>query len=94
VATLGVQGPARPLTADAVDHGSGGHEACVDEVVARKAKQLPAALSQPVLTPTNPLCPSNRFVLCTVPETGSHTLGVATMRANTGSRIARTTIRT
>jgi len=37
--------------------------------MARKAKQPPAALSDPVLTPTNPSWPSNRLVLCTVPAT-------------------------
>jgi hypothetical protein len=61
--------------------------------MARKAKQLPAALSEPVLTPTNPFCPSKVLVLCTVPATGSVALGVATMVANTGRRIARTTMR-
>ena len=62
--------------------------------MARKAKQPPAAAVEPVLTPTNPLCPSNRLVLCTVPATGSHTLGVGTMLANTGRRMARSRRRT
>ena len=62
--------------------------------MARKAKQPPAASSEPVLTPTNPANPSNLLVLCTAPATGSVTLGVATMLANTGKRIARLTIRT
>jgi hypothetical protein len=61
--------------------------------MARKAKQPPAAASEPVLTPTNPSRPSNVLVLCTVPATGSVVLGVATMLANTGSRIARSTMR-
>jgi hypothetical protein len=61
--------------------------------IARKAKQPPAASSEPVFTPTNPSCPSNVFVLCTVPATGSVALGVATMLANAGRRIARSTIR-
>src|ERR671935_45931 len=43
---------------------------------ARKAKQPPAAAVEPVLTPTNPLYPSNVLVLCTVPATGSAALGV------------------
>src|SRR5919201_2900185 len=43
--------------------------------MARKAKQPPAASSEPVLTPTNPLCPSNVLVLCTAPATGSVALG-------------------
>src|SRR5262249_57486512 len=59
--------------------------------MARKAKQPPAAAVDPVLTPTNPLCPSNVLVFCTVPATGSVALGVATMLANTGRRIARAT---
>ena len=62
--------------------------------MARKAKQPPAASSEPVLTPTNPSCPSNVLVLCTVPATGSVALGVATMLANTGRRMARSTRRT
>jgi hypothetical protein len=62
--------------------------------MARKAKQPPAASSEPVLTPTNPSCPSNVSVLCTMPATGSAALGVATMLANTGTRIARSTMRT
>ncbi len=62
--------------------------------MARKAKQPPAAAVEPVLTPTNPLCPSNVLVLCTVPATGSVALGVATMLANTGRRMARSTRRT
>jgi len=62
--------------------------------MARKAKQPPAASSEPVFTPTNPSYPSNVLVLCTVPATGSVTLGVATMLAKTGRRIARSTIRT
>ena len=62
--------------------------------MARKAKQPPAASSEPVLTPTNPSCPSNVLVLCTVPATGSVALGVATMLANTGRRMARSTTRT
>ncbi|MGB8004164.1 MAG: hypothetical protein WCF27_07860 [Gaiellaceae bacterium] len=62
--------------------------------MARKAKQPPAASSEPVLTPTNPSCPSKVLVLCTVPMTGSVALGVATMLANTGRRIARSTMRT
>jgi hypothetical protein len=61
--------------------------------MARKAKQPPAAAVEPVLTPTNPLCPSNALVLCTVPATGSVALDVATMLANTGKRIARPTTR-
>jgi hypothetical protein len=61
---------------------------------ARNAKQPPAAASEPVLTPTNPFCPRNVLVLCTAPATGSVALGVATMLANTGRRIARTTMRT
>ncbi len=52
--------------------------------MARKAKQPPAASSEPVLTPTNPLCPSNVLVLCTVPATGSVALGVAMMLAAHG----------
>src|SRR5437588_12939986 len=55
--------------------------------MARKAKQPPAASSEPVFTPTNPSCPSNVLVLCTVPATGSVALGVATLLANTGRRI-------
>jgi hypothetical protein len=62
--------------------------------MARKAKPPPAASVEPVLTPTNPWCPSNALVLCTVPATGSIALGVATMLANTGRRIARMTTRT
>jgi hypothetical protein len=62
--------------------------------MARKAKQPPAASAEPVLTPTNPLCPSNRLVLCTVPATGSVALGMAKMRANTGRRMARSPRRT
>jgi len=62
--------------------------------IARKAKQPPAAPVEPVLTPTNPLRPSRVFVLSTVPATGSVALGVATMLANTGTRIARSTMRT
>jgi len=61
--------------------------------MARKAKQPPAASSEPVLTPTNPLCPSSVLVLCTVPATGSVALGVATMLAKTGKRMARSTRR-
>jgi hypothetical protein len=61
--------------------------------MARKAKQPPAAAVEPVLTPTNPSCPSNVLVLCTVPATGSAALGVATMLANTGRRMARSTRR-
>jgi hypothetical protein len=60
----------------------------------RKAKQPPAASSEPVLTPTNPSCPSNALVLCTVPATGSVALGVATMLANTDRLMARSTMRT
>jgi len=62
--------------------------------MARKAKQPPAAAVEPVFTPTNPLCPSKAFVLCTVPATGSVALGAATMVANTGRRMARSTRRT
>src|SRR5919199_3592792 len=62
--------------------------------MARNAKQPPAAAVEPVLTPTNPLCPSSVLVLCTVPATGSVALGVATMLANTGRRMARSTMRT
>ena len=62
--------------------------------MARKAKQPPAAAVEPVLTPTNPSCPSNVLVLWTVPATGSVALGVATMLANTGRRMARSTMRT
>ena len=62
--------------------------------MARKAKQPPAAAVEPVLTPTNPLCPSSVLVLRTVPATGSVALGVATMLANTGRRMARSTMRT
>ena len=62
--------------------------------MARKAKHPPAALSDPVLTPTNPSEPSNVLVLCTVPATGNVALGVATMLANTGRPMARSTIRT
>jgi hypothetical protein len=62
--------------------------------IARKAKHPPAAASEPVFTPTKPPCPSNPFVLCTTPATGSVALGVATMLANTGKRIARSTMRT
>jgi hypothetical protein len=62
--------------------------------MARKAKQPPAAAVEPVLTPTNPSCPSNRLVLCTVPATGNVALDVATMLANTGRRMARSTMRT
>src|SRR6266571_1059831 len=47
--------------------------------IARKAKQPPAASSEPVLTPTNPWCPSNVLVVWTVPATGSVTLGVASV---------------
>jgi hypothetical protein len=61
---------------------------------ARKAKQPPAASSEPVLTPTNPSRPSNVLVLCTVPATGKVAVEVATMRANTATRIARSTMRT
>lgn len=61
--------------------------------MARNAKQPPAASSDPVLTPTNPLRPSSVSVLCTVPATGGVTLGVATMAANTGRRMARLTMR-
>jgi hypothetical protein len=61
---------------------------------ARKAKQPPAAPVEPVLTPTNPSYPSNVFVFWTVPATGSVALGVATMPANTGMRMARSTMRT
>ena len=39
------------------------------ERMAGKAKQPPAAAVEPVLTPTNPLCPSSVLVLCTVPAT-------------------------
>jgi hypothetical protein len=46
------------------------------------------------LTPTNPLCPSKTLVLCTVPATGSVALVVATMLANAGKRMARSTRRT
>jgi hypothetical protein len=60
----------------------------------RKAKHPPAAESEPVLTPTNPLRPSKVLVFCTMPATGSHALGVATTLANTGRRMARSTIRT
>jgi hypothetical protein len=60
---------------------------------ARKAKQPPAASVEPVFTPTNPLRPSNVLVLCTVPATGSVALPVATMLANTGRRIASSTMR-
>ena len=59
-----------------------------------EAGDPPAALSEPVLTPTNPSYPSNLSVLCTVPATGSVVLGVATMLANTGRRMARSTMRT
>jgi hypothetical protein len=62
--------------------------------IARKAKQPPAAASEPVLTPTKPPRPSSVFVLCTMPATGSVALGVATMLAKAGRRIARRTIRT
>jgi hypothetical protein len=62
--------------------------------IARKAKHPPAAASEPVLTPTKPLYPSNVLVLRTVPATGSVALGVATMLAKTGRRIARSTMRT
>jgi hypothetical protein len=62
--------------------------------MARKAKQPPAAASEPVLTPTNPSCPSNVLVLFTVPAIGSVALGVATMLANIGTRMARSTTRT
>ena len=62
--------------------------------MALKAKQPPAASSEPVLTPTNPLYPSNVLVLCTVSATGSFALGVATMLANTGKRMALSTMRT
>jgi hypothetical protein len=61
--------------------------------MARNAKQPPAASSEPVLTPTNPSYPSNLLVLCTVPATGSVALGAATMLANTGRRMARSTMR-
>jgi len=62
--------------------------------MAWKAKQPPAASSEPVFTPTKPFCPSNVSVLCTVPATGSVALGRATMPANTGRRIARSTMST
>ena len=62
--------------------------------MARKAKQPPAARVEPVLTPTNPSCPSRVLVLCTVPATGSVALGVATMLANTGRCMAGSTTRT
>ena len=62
--------------------------------MARKAKQPPAAASEPVLTPTNPSYPSSLLVLRTGPATGSVTLRMATMLANTGRRIARSTMRT
>ncbi len=62
--------------------------------MARKAKHPPAAAVEPVLTPTTPPWPSSVSVLCTVPATGSVALGVATMPANTGKRIARSTTRT
>jgi hypothetical protein len=61
--------------------------------IARNAKQPPAASSEPVLTPTNPSCPSNVLVLRTMPATGSVALGVATMLAKTGKRMARSTMR-
>src|SRR5262245_32329053 len=62
--------------------------------MARKAKQPPAAAVEPVLTPTNPFCPSSVLVLCRVPATGRVALGVAAMLANTGRRMARSTMRT
>jgi hypothetical protein len=62
--------------------------------MARKAKQPRAASVEPVFMPTNPFRPSNVLVLCTVPATGSVALGVATMLANTGRRMARLTSRT
>jgi hypothetical protein len=34
------------------------------------------------------------LVFCTVPATGSVTLGVTTMRANIGKRLTRSTMRT
>jgi hypothetical protein len=46
------------------------------------------------LTPTNPFCPSSVFVLLTAPATGSVALGMATICANTGRRMARSTMRT
>jgi hypothetical protein len=61
--------------------------------IARNAKEPPAASVEPVLTPTNPKRPSNALVLNTVPATGSVALWVATMPANTGSRMARSTMR-
>src|SRR5919197_1467880 len=82
------------MTGDAVDQGGGGPETRRDAVVAGLAKQPPAAAVEPVLTPTNPSYPSNVLVLCTVPATGSVALGVATILANTGRRMARSTIRT
>src|SRR4029450_2325533 len=60
----------------------------------RPANPPPPPAVEPVLAPTNPSCPSNVLVLCTVPATGSVALGVATMVANTGRRIARSTRRT
>ena len=62
--------------------------------MARKAKQPPAASSEPVLMPTKPSRPSKVLVLCTRPATGSVALGVATMLANTGRRMARSAKRT
>jgi hypothetical protein len=62
--------------------------------IARKAKQPPAAASDPVLTPTKPSWPSSALVLCTSPATGSVALDVATSSANAGTRMARSTMRT
>jgi hypothetical protein len=60
--------------------------------IARNAKHPPAALSEPVFTPTKPLCPRSVLVLCTVPATGNVALDVATMFANTGRCRARSTM--
>src|SRR5438128_10772393 len=73
-------GDRRPLAVDPADGAEG-------ETAAGRG-------SEPVFTPTNPSCPNNVLVLFTVPATGTVTLGVATMLANTGRLMARSTTRT
>src|SRR4029450_2762502 len=84
-------GDRRPLAVDPAD-GPEGEEARGRRP--RRGRQRRPVASEPVLTPTKPLCPSNVLVLCTVPATGSVALGSATMLANTGRRMARSTMRT
>ncbi|HWJ95347.1 MAG TPA: DUF885 family protein, partial [Telluria sp.] len=50
--------------------------------------QFQQLVAEPVFTPTKPMRPSNALVFCTRPATGRTALGVATMVANTGRRMA------